>query len=85
LSLDKWLKSEKEGKEKSAIKKEEDKSSKVDEQKQKEKTGSKLQKFMLKCSNSKCNYQKTLMKRELNERDKVCPRCNSKMKILKSS
>ncbi len=73
MSLDKWLKDEKA------------KSSKVNEQKAKQKTGSKLQKFILKCGKSKCNYQKTLMKRELSESDKICPRCKSKMKILKSS
>jgi len=82
--LDKWIKSEKEGKEKGDVQEREEKSSKADEQKSKQKTGLKLQKFILKCGKSKCNYQKILMKRELSESDKICPRCKSKMKILKS-
>lgn len=45
----------------------------------------KLTKFILKCSKSKCNYQRILMKRELSENDKTCPRCKSLMKIIQSS
>ncbi|TFG01144.1 MAG: hypothetical protein EU541_00040 [Promethearchaeota archaeon] len=44
---------------------------------------SKLSKYLLSCSNSKCQYKKTLMKRELTQQDKICPRCKSEMKIRK--
>ncbi len=41
----------------------------------------KLQKYLLTCSNSKCKYKKTLMKRELKGSDKICPRCKSDMNV----
>lgn len=43
----------------------------------------KLTKYLLSCSNSKCEYKKTLMKRELTGDDKVCPRCKSDMNVRK--
>jgi len=43
----------------------------------------KLTKYLLSCSNSKCEYKKTLMKRELSANDKICPRCKSEMNIRK--
>jgi hypothetical protein len=41
----------------------------------------KLTKYLLSCSNSKCKYKKTLMKRELTGKDKICPRCKSEMNV----
>jgi len=44
---------------------------------------SKLKKYTLICSSAKCKYQKTLLKKELAEKDKICPRCNKQLKIKK--
>ncbi|MBD3212530.1 MAG: hypothetical protein GF311_07975 [Candidatus Lokiarchaeota archaeon] len=86
MSLDKWIKSDEKKEEKEekpekkrleteVIKKPKDEKSKKQEE------PPKLKKFVLICSNSKCNYQKTLMKRELSDRDKICPRCKKEMKV----
>ncbi|TXT66812.1 MAG: hypothetical protein BAJALOKI3v1_10083 [Promethearchaeota archaeon] len=86
MSLDKWIKSDEDKEEKrkgSEISKE--KTPSVQKQKEEIKKEPeeklKLKKYLLKCSNSKCNYQKTLMTRELAERDKICPRCKEKMQV----
>jgi len=84
LSLDKWIKSDKE--------KSNQKSGKQNSQPKKKKNSNKslkkiepekrlLKKFYLNCSNKSCNYQKVVMKRELNEKDLFCPRCEGKMKV----
>ncbi|MFX1456311.1 MAG: hypothetical protein ACFFDB_13135 [Promethearchaeota archaeon] len=85
MGLDKWLKpeeAEKEPKSKtpSEIK---EKKAKDNENLTKipEKPKIKLKKFRLTCSNSKCKYQKIIMKKQLEELDKVCPRCKKEMKI----
>lgn len=38
-------------------------------------------KFKLKCKN--CKYEKTLVKRKLSEKDKLCPRCKSPLKATR--
>ena len=43
----------------------------------------KLQKFKLKCPNRKCKYEKIKAKLKLTERDKVCPKCSTQMKMEK--
>ncbi|MHA1292879.1 MAG: hypothetical protein ACTSQJ_09455, partial [Promethearchaeota archaeon] len=43
----------------------------------------KLNKFTLICKKAKCKYQKTILKRQLLEEDKICPRCKGEMKIKK--
>ena len=43
----------------------------------------KFSKYLLICPKKSCGYQKTLMKRELNDKDKTCPRCKGIMKIAK--
>jgi hypothetical protein len=53
------------------------------EEEKRESSGAKLTKYLLSCSNSKCEYKKTLMKRELTSDDKVCPRCKSDMNVRK--
>jgi hypothetical protein len=40
-----------------------------------------LTKFSLTCSDSKCKYKKTLKKKILKDKDKICPRCKKEMKI----
>ena len=87
MSLDKWIKSdkEKEQEKKQEIEKKQKKENILNVQNQIEKEESvQLKKFRLKCSTSKCSYQKTLMKRQLADKDKKCPRCNSIMKIIES-
>jgi hypothetical protein len=44
----------------------------------------KLMKYTLNCPNSKCKYQKTVMKKVLTDIDKICPRCKKEMKIKPS-
>ncbi|TFG03885.1 MAG: hypothetical protein EU542_00765 [Promethearchaeota archaeon] len=85
MGLDKWLQSEKTEKRKkkeSVAVVSEDKE--LDGIKEKVKESHKtLSKFTLICTNSKCKYQKLLMKRALNNKDKICPKCNNEMKVKK--
>jgi hypothetical protein len=93
LSLDKWIEPEK--KKGKGRKKPEDHKRKTKIQKSKiieesedsktinieEKPLKNYQKYILICSKKTCNYQKTIVKKELNKKDKICPRCKSTMKI----
>ncbi|MFW9950667.1 MAG: hypothetical protein ACFFKA_11165 [Candidatus Thorarchaeota archaeon] len=83
MGLDKWIKPE-EKKSKTIKKKEEGeprkKSDSKPKDKEKDKESSKLTKFDLTCSNAKCKYKKTIVKKILTEKDKVCPRCKKEMK-----
>ena len=83
MGLDKWIKPE-EAKKKPKIK-DGSKKPKKTESKPKEKKGAigpkNLSKFNLVCPKAKCKYQKTIRKKELTDKDKVCPRCKSIMKI----
>jgi hypothetical protein len=85
MGLDKWLKTE-------DIEKKSKKKKESTVQKKKEKIGKaqdtdlekksiNLTKFMLICTNRKCKFQKIIMKKQLSEDDKICPRCNQQMKI----
>ncbi|MBY9006192.1 MAG: hypothetical protein KGD63_05495 [Candidatus Lokiarchaeota archaeon] len=79
MSLDKWVNSKQK-----PIKKQEknQKSEEVGPSETKViKQSGKLKKYLLKCPKSKCNYQKTILKTLLSERDIICSRCKSKMKI----
>ena len=85
MSLDKWIKPEEEKKEEKEEKEEEeqkeaigDKSEDIDKKKSQK---PKLKKYHLKCPKKSCKYQKTLMKSNLTEKDKTCPRCKSEMKV----
>jgi len=84
LGLDKWIKPE-ETKTKTIKKKDEEDLSKygtsIPKEEQKDKESSKLTKFDLTCPNAKCKYKKTIMKKNLTEKDKICPRCKSEMKL----
>ena len=83
MGLDKWIKTE-ENKKKPKIK-DDTKKPKKTESKAKEIKGTigpkNLLKFYLVCPKAKCKYQKTIIKKELTDKDKVCPRCKSIMKI----
>jgi len=84
MGLDKWLKSEDDIKKSTKKKKSpiQDKKSKSEDTPEKllEKQLIQLAKYILICPNSKCKYQKILMKKELTDDDKTCPRCNKIMK-----
>jgi hypothetical protein len=46
-----------------------------------EKKPLKVPKFSLSCPKKGCNYQKIKVKKELSERDKICPRCKGQMNV----
>ena len=83
MGLDKWIKPE--GTVKKTEKKEEVRSTKKPKTQPVEKKGEKepikLKKFVLICSKAKCKYKKSIMKKELSEKDCICPRCKSEMKV----
>lgn len=85
MGLDKWLKAEDKVKKNF---KEEQNSIKIKEidkgdfqKKIAKKRKVKLKKYTLICPNVKCKYQKIIMKKQLTNIDKKCPRCNREMKI----
>ena len=49
--------------------------------KKSDKNSKNLTKYVLICSKLKCKYKKTIMKKELSEKDRICPRCKSEMKV----
>jgi len=85
MGLDKWLRPEeadKKPKSKKAIPVKDAKTaSKKNLKTDIEKSYSKLTKYKLTCTNSKCKYQKIIMKTQLTEMDKICPRCKNEMNI----
>lgn len=89
MSLDKWIKNEKDNKKdkKKPTPKKENIEETIDEiefqppEVDATKDSSSLTKFLLTCSDSKCNYKKTLKKKNLKDKDKICPRCSKEMKI----
>jgi hypothetical protein len=82
--LDKWIKPE-ETKTKPIKKKDDKDPRKTSDIKPKSKESendlSKIKKFTLSCSNAKCKYKKTIVKKSLTEKDKICPRCKKEMKV----
>ena len=84
MGLDKWIKSEN-GKAKTIKKKDEDislkKSGLKSGEKRDDKEIPKLKKYDLTCSSAKCKYKKTIVKRVLIEKDKICPKCKKIMKL----
>ncbi len=83
MGLDKWIKPE--GTVKKTEKKEEVRSTKKPHT-QPMKKNSRIQslnltKFVLICSKPKCKYKKTIVKKELTEKDHPCPRCKNVMKV----
>lgn len=83
MGLDKWIKLEEEGKK--PKKKGGEKKQAKDKFKPKEKESSDISKNLIKhiliCSKTNCKYQKILIKKELTNKDKICPKCRSPMKI----
>ena len=82
MGLDKWIKPEGTGTKQSKKKDENEPKKKSDSKpKEKEKETLKLIKNVLICSNSKCKYKKTIVKKLLTEKDLVCPRCKNEMRL----
>ena len=83
MGLDKWIKPE--GTVKKSEKKEDVRSTKKPKtqpiKKKSEIESTNLTKFVLICSKPKCKYKKTIMKKELSEKDRICPRCKNEMKV----
>ncbi|MBN1214108.1 MAG: hypothetical protein JXA99_01575 [Candidatus Lokiarchaeota archaeon] len=77
MSLDKWVNSKQKKKE---ITKKVDNKKDLFESEDLKKKGN-LKKYLLKCPKSNCNYQKTILKSTLSEKDIICSRCKSQMKI----
>lgn len=84
MSLERWLKPDKKTK-KTEVKKDKiiEKESNTQSKKvlTEKLTISKFNKYVLVCTKAKCKYQKTIMKKSLSEKDKICPKCKSKMKV----
>ena len=85
MGLDKWIKSEdieqNSKKKKEVTKKAKEGNDLSVKDKIHEKQPIKLKKYTLVCPNAKCKYQKIILKKELTDNDKICPRCNKTMKI----
>ncbi|MFW9942062.1 MAG: hypothetical protein ACFFFT_13550 [Candidatus Thorarchaeota archaeon] len=85
MGLDKWIKNEQDVKSEKREKKQPVKVKKSKGEGEKkpdlEKSSMTLVKYILTCSNARCKYQKIIMKKQLTENDKICPRCNKEMKI----
>jgi len=85
MSLDKWLNGKKVAKKKKkeikdiVINHNEDQGL-IEPKKNNVKPVKKLKKYTLLCVNKKCKYKKTLMKSQISEHDKICPRCGKEMK-----
>ncbi len=83
MGLDKWIKPEETVKK--SEKKEDARSTRKPKTQPVEKKGEKepikLTKFVLICSKTKCKYKKTIVKKELLAKDRICPRCKNDMKI----
>lgn len=98
MSLDKWIKTDKKEKKtenKSEIKNKIINSSKTkspsidsiedtDSLRSSKESEKKRIKHLLICSKKSCGYQKRLVKKQLTNKDKTCPRCRSVMKIKKN-
>ena len=85
MGLDKWIKTEEEVKreKKKKAPPAKTKGSKGEGEKKPDlkKSSMKLIKYTLNCPNAKCKYQKIIMKKQLTNIDKICPRCNKEMKV----
>ncbi|MFW9938736.1 MAG: hypothetical protein ACFFD5_13895 [Candidatus Thorarchaeota archaeon] len=77
MGLDKWIKTDRV--EKKSDKKPKSQKIKQANQVKRPERPLKLSKYILLCT--KCKYQKTLMKKDLEESDRICPKCKNKMKI----
>lgn len=83
MGLDRWIKPDKKREKEEAettllIK---NSSVKTKTVKSEEKPKIELIKYLLICPKAKCKYQRILMKKRITEKDKLCPRCKTEMKI----
>jgi len=87
VGLDKWIKTDKEVKKRKTEKQGADPSEPPEKtlkvKKKPEGLTLKLVKQTLTCPNAKCKYQRIIMKKQITEKDKICPRCSTEMKIKK--
>ena len=85
MGLDKWIKPDEKKKKKENEKATQIKSSsvKMSTVKSEEKPKLELKKYLLVCPKAKCKYQRTLVKKHITEKDRLCPRCKTEMKIQK--
>ncbi len=85
MGLDKWLKPEdsSNSSKRKRVSPEDNKKKKNNQVKKKtaEDISPKLMKYKFICQNNKCKYQKIIVKKQLMETDKTCPRCGKEMKI----
>ncbi|MFX0017421.1 MAG: hypothetical protein ACFFAK_09440 [Promethearchaeota archaeon] len=81
MSLERWLKPDEKAKKTEAKK---DKAVEKGRRSQSEKVStekSAFNKYVLVCSKAKCKYQKIIMKKNISDKDQICPKCKSKMKV----
>ena len=80
MSLERWLKPDKKAK-KIEVKKDKvvEKGSKTQSKKDSTEKPA-FNKYVLVCTKAKCKYQKIIMKKNISDKDKICPKCRSKMK-----
>ncbi|MFX1256491.1 MAG: hypothetical protein ACFFAN_01425 [Promethearchaeota archaeon] len=91
MSLDKWIKTPKkkeEAKRKPEINKKESVNKIIHPEGSKDeietiKPSKKMTRYLLMCLKRNCAYQKRLMKKQIAEKDKICPRCKGKMSVKK--
>jgi len=85
MGLDKWLKSDdkKNDPKNMKIPTKQDEKRKKEQIKNKpvEKQIRKLIKYTLICANTKCKYQRIIVKKQLGEKDRICPRCGKNMRV----
>ena len=98
MSLDKWIKTDKKEKKtenKSEVQIKNKSSTKTKSQsinsiedsdslRSSEESEKKRIRYLLICSKKSCGYQKRLVKKQLTNKDKTCPRCKGVMKIKKN-
>jgi hypothetical protein len=85
LGLDRWIKPDEKKKKEETEKAPQIKNSslKTKTVKSEEKPKLALKKYKLICPKAKCKYQRTLVKKRITEKDKLCPKCKTEMKIQK--
>ncbi len=81
MSLERWLKPNEKAK-KTEVKKDKvvEKGSKAQSEKGSTEKSA-FNKYVLVCTKAKCKYQKIIMKKNISDKDKICPKCKSKMKV----
>ncbi|MFX1378460.1 MAG: hypothetical protein ACFFA4_05150 [Promethearchaeota archaeon] len=85
MGLDKWLKSDDK---KNDLKNMKIPTKQVEKRKKEQKKNKtveqqirKLIKYTLLCGNTICKYQRIIVKKQLSEKDRICPRCGKNMRV----